>query len=181
MSLHRTNGLHKIHLHLRVYTLKKKYRRSENLSRHRGQTSDTGQKRFVHRKRSPGRNRHAMAPEQATICLDISSHASKLARPAPLTATIPKGPSKSKAVTSDKMDSGKTTPRQHISTSVFWRRGETFGKRRDSSVEPWRKHHSYSPPISRCKEGILKNEASMSKQTEACKKWLDSCEIALAT
>ena len=48
-----------------------------------------------------------MALEQVTICVDSSSHVSKAARPAPLTAMVPKKPFKSEAATSDQTDSGK--------------------------------------------------------------------------
>ena len=60
----------------------------------------------------PQKQPTAMASKQATICLDSSSHASKAAKPVPLTATIPKKPFKSKTTTSGQMDYGKTPQKE---------------------------------------------------------------------
>ena len=88
-------------IYILVFTLlKKKYRRSGNLFRYRGQIPDTRTTKICSSEISQKQST-AMAPEQATICLDKSSHASKAARLAPLTVTVPKKPSKSEAVMSD--------------------------------------------------------------------------------
>jgi len=104
----------------------KKYKRSGNLSRHRGQTPDTGQKDSFTGD-LPETVVCVIAPEQATICLNISSHASKAARLAPLTATIPKKPSKSETAMFDKTDSGKIPQEtRHLHFGVL---RKTFGLR----------------------------------------------------
>ena len=49
------------------------------------------------------------APEQATMCLDSSSYASKAVK------QHPEKPSRSEAATSDQMDSNNTYPKEKIS------------------------------------------------------------------
>ena len=58
-----------------------------------------------------------IVPEQAAIYLDSSSHAFKAARPAPLTASIPRKPSKSEATTSNHTNSDKTQRKEKIAFS----------------------------------------------------------------
>ena len=95
-------------VYILVFTpLKKKYRRFEYLFCHHGQTLDTRTIKTcslkIFRKQSI-----TMASEQTSISLDSRSHAFKAAISAPLTAMVPKKPTKSKKMTSDQKDSGKT-------------------------------------------------------------------------
>jgi len=104
ISLHQTNGIHEICLHLQVYTLKKKYRRSENLSRHRDQTPIWGTNDLFIEGDLPEIDARIMGSEQATICLDISSHPSKVVRPISLTAMTLRKPSEATAAPPQDLD-----------------------------------------------------------------------------
>ena len=107
-------------VYISVFThLKKKYRRYINLFRHRGYTPDTRTTNICISEEISQKLSTSMPHEQETICVDISSHAFKASRPAPLTATVPKRPSKSKAAKSDKTDSDKT-PEGDANTSPLW-------------------------------------------------------------
>jgi len=103
-----------------VFTLlKKKYKRSENLSCQRGQTPDTRTTKTCSSEEISRKQSTVVAPEQASISLDSSSHAFKAARPTPLITTVPKKPYKSKTATSDQTDSNKTPQKEKASLLYF--------------------------------------------------------------
>jgi len=125
-------------VYIHVFTLfLKKYRRSRNLLCHRVQTPDTRTTKIRSSKEISQKQSTPMAPEQATICVDSSSHVSKAARPALFTATIPKKPFKSKAATSDQTDSGKIPQKEKailLHFSILKKRSRLRGEKQFANI-----------------------------------------------
>ena len=114
-------------IYIPVFTLlKKEIQEIWKLIRHRGRTPRYKDNKDLFIGGDPRKQSTAMAPEQAIICLNNSLHASKAAKPAPLTATVPEKPSKSEAATSDHTDSKKNTPEGESSTCPLWYSEEEF-------------------------------------------------------
>ena len=107
-------------VYIPVFTLlKKKYKRSENLFRHHDQTSNQEQPRLVHRRRSPGSNQPPWHLRRQLYALTIAHMPLRQPWPAPLIATVPKKPFKSKAVMSDQTDYNKIPQKEKATLLHF--------------------------------------------------------------
>ena len=138
MLSHLTNGIHEICLHPCIYTLKKKeIQEIQKLIPPPWPDLRDKNSQDLFIGGDSRRKSTTMAPGQASISLDSSSHTFKVARPTPLTMTIPKYHSKNKTTTSDQTDSCKTPQKEKATFfhfGVLRKRFRLLGERQFTST-----------------------------------------------
>jgi len=116
MLLHLTNEIHEILYILVFYTFEKNTKDPETYSAAVARTS-IQEPKLVHRRRSLRSSQLPWLLSKQPYASIAAHMPTRQSGPAPLTATVPKKPFKSKTATSDQTDSSKNTPKGERSTS----------------------------------------------------------------